>query len=132
MMTPTMSARRVKTRGIDKLPARKPDASDSSATATQPNTIRAMTDPVRTPRRAVEADMDEDSFKCRVVPALAFTVQVVLPECSNQQASTPSRYGKLTVAFALMSFTSYSEGLIFCSVGVTLYSESPFLYSGAV
>ena len=76
--------------------------------------------------------MDEDSFNCRVVPALAFTVQVVLPACSNQQASTPSRYGKLTVAFALMSFTSYSEGLIFCSVGVTLYSESPFLCNEAL
>ena len=34
-------------------------------------------------------------FKCRVVPALALTVQVVLPACSNQQPSTPSRYGKL-------------------------------------
>src|SRR5699024_12662845 len=95
MMTPTMSARRVKTRGIDKLPARKPDASDSSVTATQPNTIRAMTDPVRTSRRAVEADMDEDSFCCRVVPALALTVQVVLPACSNQERSEERRYGKL-------------------------------------
>lgn len=54
-----------------------------------------MTDPVRTPRRAVEADMDEDSFKCRVVPALAFTVQVVLPASSDQQPSTPGPYGKL-------------------------------------
>src|SRR5690625_5025363 len=95
MMTPTMSARRVKTRGIDKLPARKPEASDSSATATQPNTIRAMTDPVRTPSRAVEADIDEDSFKCRVVPALALTVRGVLPTCSYPQPTTPSRYGKL-------------------------------------
>src|SRR5699024_11411913 len=85
MITPTMSARREKTRGIDKLPARKSDASDSMMTATQPKAIRAMTDPVRTLRKVVKANMDEDSLKCRVVPALAFTVQVVLPEWFIQQ-----------------------------------------------
>ena len=39
--------------------------------------------------------MDEDSFKCRVVPALAMAVQVVLPASSDQQPSTSGSYGKL-------------------------------------
>src|SRR5699024_11583031 len=88
MITPTMSARREKTRGIDKLPARKSDASDSMTPATQPKALRAMTDPVRTLRKVVKANMDEDCLWCRVVPALAFTVQVVLPARFIQQPST--------------------------------------------
>src|SRR5699024_10354412 len=88
MMTPTMSARREKTRGIDKLPARKSDASDSMTTATQSKAIRAMTDPVRTLRKVVKANMDEDSLWCRVVPARAFTVKFVRPAWFIQQSST--------------------------------------------
>src|SRR5699024_4324137 len=88
MITPTMSARREKTRGIDKLPVRKSDANESMTTATQPKASRAMTDPVTTLRKGVEANMDEYSLWCRIGPALSFTVQVVLTAWVIQQPST--------------------------------------------